>query len=224
MAQNSQIASSAQALVPFTGYYTTDPASGAFVMVDTNLVWQGTDQISQTYSAKITISTDGITSQLYELGANCTFDAGRLTITGSDDATIADLTFSEAQGACSLQGTIGGKTVAGKTPFGPIDLSMWNGIYYRQSQSPGPNGYTFSPALQIDPDGTVKFAPAEGDPLQVVTSYSYDFGMFVVAVTLQGKAQLYEMGTASLWGRVAGNATDGSVLVNLQMQVPVPHL
>ena len=48
--------------------------------------------------------------------------------------------------------------------------------------------------------------------------------MFVVAVTLQGKAQLYEMGTASLWGRVAGNATDGSVLVNLQMQVPVPHL
>ena len=38
------------------------------------------------------------------------------------------------------------------------------------------------------------------------------------------RSLLYEMGTASLWGRVAGNATDGSVLVSLQLQVPAPHL
>jgi hypothetical protein len=216
--------SSAQALVPFTGYYTFDAASGAFVMVDTNLIWNGAPQVSQTYDAKITISTDGITSQLYELGNNCTFENGRLTITGPDGSTIADLAFTKAQGVCSMQGTINGKQVAGTTPFGPIDLAMWNGTYYRQSQSPGPNGYTFSPALKIDADGTVQFAAAEGDPLQMVETYSYDFSMFVVAVTLQGKVQLYEMGTASLWGRVAGNATDGSVLVSLQLQVPAPHL
>ena len=32
------------------------------------------------------------------------------------------------------------------------------------------------------------------------------------------------MGTSSGWGRVAGNATDGTMLVNIQLQEPVPKL
>jgi hypothetical protein len=220
--------SSAQGLVQFTGYYALDAASGAFVMVATDLAWQGIDPASPptTYSATITISTDGKTSQTYALGQDCTFEAGRLKITGADGSAIADLIFSEQGRVCSMQGTIGGNAVAGSTPFGPVQLSTWNGTYYRQSQAPGPNGgthYSYLPAMQIDAGGTVQFA-ADGGELQAVPAYSYDFGMFVIGFMVQGGEQLFEMGTASGWGRVAGNATDGSMLVSLQLDEPVPHL
>jgi hypothetical protein len=219
--------SSAQALVPFTGYYALD-AAGAFVIVDTTLAWQGSQDRSPptSYSAKITISPDGKTSQTYDLGQNCTFDSGQLKIADPAGGMVADLTFTQAQGVCSMQGTINGNAAAGTTPFAPIQLATWNGTYYRQSQSPGPNGgtqYSYAPALQIDPGGTVQFA-AEGAALQPVPAFTYDFSMFVVGFMLGGEEHLYEMGTAAQWGRVAGNATDGSMLVSLQLDQPVPHL
>ncbi len=216
--------SSARALVPFTGYYALSSAPGAFVMVATELARQGAPAPA-LYTATITISLDGKTSHAYTLGQNCTFDAGRLKITGAGGSTVADLNFSQAHGVRSVRGRVGGKPVAATTPFGPIQLSTWSGTYYRQSQSPGPNGtrFSYAPALQIDADGSVKFA-ADGGALQPVPAYTYDFSMFVIAFVVQGKVHVFEMGTASKWGRVAGDASHGSMLVSLKLNEAIPHL
>lgn len=226
--------SSAQELIPFTGFYTLDPATGSFVMVDTNSVWTGG---AVEYDAKITISSDGQTSEVYPLGPNCTYSDGSLVITDSSGVTIADLTLSEAAGVCSLQGTIDGADVSGSTPFGPIPLSIWSGTYYRQGKPTSdivPIQYPFAAALQIDADGTMKFA-VEGGELQPVPSYWYDYGMFVIIFKVEQAADesgtpqktlsyTFEMGTASGWGRVAGDATDGSMLVSIRLNEPAPHL
>lgn len=154
--------SPAQELIQFTGFYTLDPDSGSFVMVDTNSVWLGGEV---EYNAAITVSSDGQTSEKYPLGQNCTFDDGKLEITDPDGSTIADLTLSEEAGLCSIQGTIRGTAVTGSTPFGPIPLSIWSGTYYRQGKPVSdvvPVQYPFTPALQIEADGTVQFAVERG--------------------------------------------------------------
>jgi hypothetical protein len=234
MSSNSEQQSPAQALIPFTGFYTLDAATGSFVMVDTNSVWLDGEV---EYDAKITISSDGQTSETYPLGPNCKYSDGSLVITDSEGSTIADLALSEQAGVCSIQGTIGGTDVAGSTPFGPIPLSIWSGTYYRQGKPTSdisPVQYPFEAALQIEADGTVQFA-VEGGTLQPVPSYWYDYGMFVVIFKLEQAASgadtpqktlsyTFEMGTASGWGRVAGDATDGSMLVSIRLNEPAPHL
>jgi len=225
---------SAQELIQFTGFYTLDADSGSFVMVDTNSIWLGGDV---EYAASITISSDGQTSEIYPLGQNCTYDDGKLVITDPDGSNIADLTLSEGAGVCSLQGTIRGTAVSGSTPFGPIPLSIWSGTYYRQGKPTSdivPVQYPFAPALQIDADGSMQFA-VEGGSLQPVPSYWYDYGMFVIMFKLEqatsgddtpqkALSYTFEMGTASGWGRVAGDATDGSMLVSIRLNEPAPHL
>ena len=226
MASNGEQQSPAQALIPFTGYYTLDAASGAFVSVDTNSILLGAEEIE--YAAAITISSDGQTSEQYPLGPNCTFNGGCLKITNADGGTIADLAFSEEGGLCSVNGTIRGAAVIGSMLFGPISVSIWAGTYYRQGhpvQHGGLLQYPYTAMLQIEADGTVLFA-ADGAELQPVPSYWYDYGMFVVGFTPAPQAQswLFEMGTSAGWGRVAGNATDGSMLVSIRLQKPAPHL
>jgi hypothetical protein len=226
MAKSAEQQSPAQALIPFTGYYTLDAASGSFVSVDTNSIRFGAEEIQ--YAAAITISSDGQTSEQYPLGPNCTFDGGCLKITDPDGSTIADLAFSEEGGQCSVNGNIRGAAVTGSTPFGPIPPSIWAGTYYRQGQPVQHGGllqYPYAAMLQIEADGTVLFA-ADGGELQPVPSYWYDYGMFVVGFTPapQTRSWLFEMGTSAGWGRVAGNATDGSMLVSIRLQQPAPHL
>lgn len=217
--------SPAQALVQFTGYYASDVVSGAFVSVDTNSLWTaGAPSID--YSAKIAVSTDGETSAEYDVGPGWTFYQGRLVIPGPDGGTIGVLNFSETAGVCSMEGTIGDTPVSGSTLFAPIPLSLWTGTYYRQGLPDmpiEPIQYPYAAALQIDADGSVQFA-ADGGELQPVPSYSYSFGMFVIGLTLPSGEQLFEMGTASEWGRVAGDATDGSMLVSIRLNKPAPHL
>lgn len=229
MADGQQQDISAQALIPFTGYYTLDPATGSFVMVDTHSVWMaGTGSADPTidYFGTITLSSDGQTSAQYEVGKDCSFEGNTLTIPGPDGSLIAELSFAEAVGGCSMQGTVEGEPVQGSTPFGPVYLTTWAGTYYRQGEPIEPITpivYPYFPALRIDSEGNVQFAPDEG-ALQPVDSYWYDYGMFVVAPIVAGEQHLYEMGTASGWGRVAGNATDGSMLVSIRLNEPAPHL
>jgi len=220
--------SPAQAIIPFTGYYTLDPNVGSFVAVNTTSVWaaaEGKAAPSIEYAATISISSDGQTSQTYTLGQDCSFEDDQLLIKDAAGGTIADLAFSEEAGVCSLAGTIGTATVSGSTPFAPIPLSIWAGTYYTQGtpvQHGGTTEYPYTATLRIDADGTVQFA-APGGTLEPVSTYWYDYAMFVVGLT-PALPYLFEMGTSSGWGRVAGNATDGSMLVSIQLQEPAPHL
>jgi hypothetical protein len=217
--------SPAQALVQFTGYYASEAVPSAFVSVDTNSVWTAGAPAVE-YSAKIAVSTDGKSSAHYDVGADWSFNQGCLVIPGPDGGTIGELTFTKDAGVCSMTGTIDGAPVSGTTPFGPIPISLWTGTYYRQGEPImpiQPPQYPYAAALQIDADGSVQFASA-GGTLQPVPSYSYSFGMFVIGLALESGEQLFEMGTASEWGRVAGDATDGSMLVAIQLQEPAPHL
>jgi hypothetical protein len=109
-----------------------------------------------------------------------------------------------------------------------VQLSDWIGTYYRQGQPQGQGGllhYPYTPGLEIAANGTVSYAPPGGD-LQAVPSYWYDYGMFVVGLMLSQQAPsiLYEMGTSSGWGRVAGDAEHGKMLVSIQRQEPAPNL
>ena len=217
---NGDQQSQAEALIPFTGYYTLDAVSGSFVMVDTTSAWLGAEEIE--YAATISISPDGQNSESYALGQECSFADGRLLIADAVGVAIADLTFSNEGGPCSVKGTIEGKEVAGSTPFGPVQLSIWTGTYYQQDPKHPDEPYAYTPMLQIESDGTILFAAAGGS-LEPVSSYWYNYGMFVVSLK-PALPYMFEMGTAPGWGRVAGNATDGSMLVSIRLQQPGPHL
>jgi hypothetical protein len=88
--------------------------------------------------------------------------------------------------------------------------------------------YPYTPALQVNADGSMSYTVTEGGEMKPVPSYWYDYGMFVIGLMNVGEPdnvpKLYEMGTSSGWGRVAGDASTGVMLVSLQLQEPAPHL
>lgn len=225
---STSLPSSAQALVPYTGYYPLPNVPGAFVTVDTNMT---SADGSVTYDATVTISTDGINSTQYAASA-CTLDGATLVIAGQTDP-VASLTFTAAAGGTRLDGTIAGYVgpAQGVSPFAPVDFAVWDGIYYAQIPSllvqGVPTPYGFVPALQIKTDGQGNNTvwAGSGGTLEQVTGFRYDFAMFVIAyVPVDGPEVMYEMGTATGWGKVAGNAKNGSMLVSIQQQVPVTNL
>ncbi|MFJ4144113.1 hypothetical protein [Pseudomonas sp. NPDC089734] len=225
MTSSSAAQSSVQALIPFTGFYTLDPEIGSFVMVGTDQVTSGA---STTYTAKITVSKDGQTSEQFSLGDNCTFSDNTLVISATvPGGTSAKLVFDNSKGISSVTGTISNEgsvsmSVSGTSPFAPIDLALWSGTYY--TQGPVENKvYPYTAMLKINSDGTVYFA-ADGKNLTPVQNYSYDYAMFVIALVLDSGLRLFEMGTASGWGRVAGSAENGQMLVSIRLQEPAPNL
>ncbi|NHZ89884.1 hypothetical protein F2P45_12795 [Massilia sp. CCM 8733] len=231
MAPNTNSPSTAQTLIPFTGYYTLNANTGAFLMIDTSMACTSLpgslgNPVATEYSATVTFSADGETSTQYRRASDFTLTGSQLVIKGADGTVTANLTFTPAAGGMSVSGTFLGKEVNGATPFGPVQLSVWNGTYYQQSVSKAPAAapYTFTPMLQIDPDGTVSYATDHG--MQAVISYWYDYAMFVLGVPSDDPLtpHLYEMGTSSGWGRVAGNAEKGGMLVSIRQQLPVPSL
>lgn len=230
MTPNINQQSSKKALIPFTGFYTLDASIGSFFMVDTNMSCTipnpGAAPVC-TYNATITISSDGQTSEQFLWASNWIFDDTNLVIPDAAGGTIANLNFSNTSGAISVSGTIYGNEVSGSTPFGPVQLSLWNGTYYAQGSAYQIHDqlvYPYIAALQVNPDGTVLFG-SDGNELQPVQSYWYDYGMFVIGLQIDPtKPLLFEMGTSSGWGRVAGNAEHGQMLVSIQLQEPVPNL
>lgn len=218
--------SSIQGLIKFTGFYMVDSKIGSFVMIDTELV--STSGLA-TYKATLTVSWDGQTSQQVSLQDNYTFSSDTLVITptllGGISATLA---FSQNPGFNSVSGTVSNGTaqslqVSGTSQFMPIELNLWSGTYYAQGAED--NGvYPYAATLQVKGDGTTYYA-ADGASLTQVQDYSYDYAMFVIALILDsGKVTLFEMGTASGWGRVAGNAEHGQLLVSIKLQQQVKNL
>lgn len=220
--------SGVQALIPFTGFYMLDAKIGSFIMVDTEQLTtlDTSGHPVNKYSDTITLCTDGVTSTQFSLGSNCTFKDKHLVITDPTDRhPLADLHFDKSSGASSVSGKIHDKHVKGSSPFSPIDLTLWSGTYYTQGTVDN-KVYPYTRTLQIDPDGKVYFA-ANGADLKPVKNYTYDYAMFVIGLVSESdptKATLFEMGTASGWGRVAGNAEHGQLLVSIQLQEPVPNL
>ncbi len=223
--------SPAQEMVPYTGFYPLNPSAdvpaGAFVLVDTSFSAVSIAGIgtSKAYLAQISISTDGKTSTVYTMD-DCTFADSVLTITSGGNP-VATLTFASASGVTSLSGKIGTTTVSGTTPFAPIHLPLWAGTYYQQTGSIGSGPatvYLYAPKLQIDAENNVSYAIGNDGVFTPVPNYWYDFAMFVVAFQLDGKTMTFEMGTSAGWGRVAGDADGGGMLVSIQQNQPVPNL
>ena len=214
----------AQAIVPYTGFYTLDAETGSFVLVDTNYAWAAGTAL---YGAQVSISTDGQTSTVYTVGnGDCTYSDGTLTIMDGQ-TTVADLTFSAAPGGATLSGTIEGNSVTGSTPFAPIEMKVFAGTYYEQTGSIGSGPmttYLYTPRLVIGADGNVSYAPADDGNLIAVPNYWYDYAMFVISFAVDGKAVTFEMGTSAGWGRVAGDASVGGMLVSIRQNQPAPNL
>lgn len=222
----SPATSPAQAIIPYTGFYTLDPSIGSFVLVDTNFAAMA-GAPAPVYGAQVSLSTDGKTSTVYVVGsAGCTFDDTTLTITDGA-TTVATLAFATGGGTTSVSGTIGAATVSGETPFAPIELSVFAGTYYTQTGAigSGPSAtYLYAPKLKIDADGTVSYAFGTDGVWTTVPNYWYDYAMFVVSFAVDGKPMTFEMGTSAGWGRVAGDAGGGSMLVSIQQNQPIPSL
>lgn len=225
--------SQAQALIPYTGFYIVDPTTNAFVMIDTHEVWTASPtggQPTSEYFGTITLSPDGVNSNKFEIGAGATFDGVNLIVSDGQGGASADLTFGNTGSQVSLKGTMYGAPVSGVTPFGPVQLALWTGVYYEQGPVQHNGGllhYPYASTLQVNADGTMLYS-VSGGAMQPVPSYWYDFGMFVIGLMGVGEPgnapKLYEMGTSSGWGRVAGDASTGVMLVSLQLQQPAPHL
>lgn len=224
----------AQALIPFTGFYTLDPTINSFVMVDTHEVWTASQtggEPSIEYFGTVTLSPDGIGSGKFEIGAGASFDGTNLVVPQVGDGMWADLTFGTSPSGVTVSGVMSGVRVSGTTPFGPVKLALWTGTYYQQGPvQPQPGGgviYPYTATLQINADGTMLYT-TDGGTMVPVPSYWYDYGMFVIGLMDIGEPgnvpKLYEMGTSSGWGRVAGDATSGVMLLSLQLQEPAPHL
>jgi hypothetical protein len=224
MTANIDQQSDPQGLVPFTGYYALDGGDDMFVMVDTNATCVvSAGQPATSYGATITISPDGIISTRYTLGPNCSFDGSTLTITDLGGALVAQLSFDNSASPSRLAGTLHGKAVTGKSPFGPVQLSLWSGTYYLQLPKQSGEEYIYVPSLQINPDGTISYTDGT-TPIQPIKNYWYDYGMFVIELQTKDGIVIWEMGTTTGWGRVAGNASDGQMLVSIQLQEQAPHL
>lgn len=227
--QNSQ----AQALIPYTGFYIVDPTTNAFVMVDTHEVWTASPTggaPTTDYFGTITLSPDGVNSNKFEIGDGAKFDGTTLIVPDGQGGAFATLTFGRTSTGVSVQGTMGTAQVSGVTPFGPVQLALWTGVYYEQGPVQHNGGllhYPYAPTLQVNADGSMLYA-TNGGAMQPVPSYWYDYGMFVIGLMNIGEPEnapkLYEMGTSSGWGRVAGDASTGVMLVSLQLQEPAPHL
>lgn len=230
MSTPNQAENQARALIPFTGFYTLDAQTGAFVLVDTNYVYQYLAQPTTsmgvlTYAATVTVSMDGANSTVYLVGENCSFDGATLTL-----PDLGSLTFTQnvsGGNLASVNGMIGGVPVSGSTPFNAIQPAVFAATYYDQigsTTSGGVTTYNYTPRLKINQDGSVYFAAENNGEWTQVLTYAYNFAMFVIEFKFNGATQTFEMGTASGWGRVAGNATGGSMLVTIRQNQPLPHL
>jgi hypothetical protein len=228
----NQAANQAQALIPFTGFYTLDAQTGAFVLVDTNYLYQYLAEPSPStgvgvlnYAATVTVSMDGTHSTVYLVGENCSFDGTTLTL-----SDLGSLTFTQnvsGGNVSSVSGMIGGVPVSGSTPFNAIQPAVFAATYYDQigsTTSGGVTTYEYAPRLKINQDGSVYFAAENNGEWTQVLTYAYNFAMFVIEFAFNGGKQTFEMGTASGWGRVAGNAAGGSMLVTIQQNQPISHL
>jgi hypothetical protein len=205
-------------LVQFTGFYALEGRPGAFVLIDTNLIYtRPAPDVMPTMvnQASVSICIDGTSVDEFAFDPCCTFDGRHLTVT-LDKKVVAKLRLfkDHSDGNSSgLTGTIGGHAVHGTTPFGPIALPVFAGEYFLQQ----PDG-SYQPQLEIGADYSVSYNSGTG--FSPVTAYGFNFAMFVIQfeaiVDKKPKLVTYEMGTTPKNGLVAGNSAGGTLLVSIR--------
>lgn len=233
---NSANESAAKRLVPFTGYYTLDAKSGAFLLIDTNSIYQNDGGVvTITHTATVTLSTDGIESTAYqvedyppawdiEIPNYCTFDKGELVVVSRGERIVnVHLAKDFSNGSSSaLSGNILGWVGRAVTPFSAIHLPMFAGKYYgpisensvaTDLSSRERLAEPIQAQLVIEADHSLWYNDGAG--LAQVNSYSYNYAMFVISFPLPKPEHVLEMGTASGFGRVAGNSAEPGLLVSV---------
>ncbi|WP_428233131.1 hypothetical protein [Flavobacterium sp.] len=122
-------------LIPFTGYYSLDVASGSFVSIDTNEYYINKQKAIRPKRSQIIISVslDGKTSDQYTFNNQMTFVNNVLTI-----PNVLQLKFKRdfIDGKLvTFKGNIGENNVNGFTRFNPVRLSEFKGTYFNISSS-----------------------------------------------------------------------------------------
>ncbi len=184
----------ASLLVPFTGYYQMDAAPGAFLSIDTK---QSTANKAVTTDVTVSISLDGISSTTFTAADSIGFDGKTLTI---PNLVALDFTRDYQAGRLvSFAGEITGTGVTGYSYYNEVPLAAFVGNYY--DMVTGRLVLSISAGLDIAFDFSIF---AGGGPLQTVTSYQYDPGMFVLGFAgTDGTAFTVMLGTAAGSGLAA---------------------
>lgn len=168
---------SADSIVPFTGYYSMDVASGAFLSIDTVETYYTLSQkiTISLATVTVTISMDGLTSQTYPLDQTTTFDGKTLVI---PNILTITLTRNYHDGILTtFSGKVYSANVNGSTQFNPIQLSTFTGKYYAATPS-------LKEVLSVNASATVPFDSSIafdfGSGLQGIRLYTFTPLMFVL--------------------------------------------
>lgn len=192
----------AAALVPFTGYYGINTAPGAFLSIDTSVVYinvQLTQRITLNLSfptITVRVSLNGTTCQSYPFEGGASFDGKTLVI---PDVLSVDLTREYQAGAVvALSGTIAGNLAAGSTYFNPVELPVFMGTY--KNVATGATALTVaSSSLMFDSGGGLENVPV----------FAYNPAMYVVQFTTASVPYVLMLGTSPGQG-LACFITDGT--------------
>ena len=194
-------------LAPFTGYYSMNVASGAFLSIDTTEVHA--PGASNTTTIDINVSMDGKHVETYSfkpLIDGATFDGRTLHIPGQPGQKHIHLDFTREYDdgyLVAFSGTIGSVAVKGESYFNPVPLSAFVGDYYYVDPKTGASTKVVSltSATEILFDFSALSKPS--GKLQPVDAYSYVPAMFVVTFKGTGSGPgsfMLMMGTASNYG------------------------
>jgi len=189
---------SADAIVPFTGYYSMDVANGAFLSIDTVETYYKVSQNNtiKFTSVTVTVSMDGVNSQTYPLDQSTIFDGYTLTI---PNILTITLTRQYNNGVLTtFYGTIYNVNVTGFTRFNPITLPTFNGRFY--AATPSLKEVLSVTSLPAPFDSTIEFDFGYG--LREITLYTFNPLMFVLMFDNPdtGEGYVLMLGTAGSKG------------------------
>lgn len=212
-----------QELMQYAGFYriksTTEGAltSGAFISVEGIYTVKsgGTE-----YKIEVGVSLDGVTSKVYTIDANMTFDGTTLTIPpfnfNTGELTIVfDRTYV-ANGnygtLVNISGTIGDIPFTGSTPLNPVPLTAFGGVEMKS-----PDG---TESLSIESDSQITY---QGVP---VNELLYVPVMYIVAFDAEAPGNVVMLSLGTDGGR--GNTcivTDSKAvhLMNVVYAIPDGH-
>jgi hypothetical protein len=216
MSQHQHAGNPVDLLIPFTGYYPIEGRPGAFVLVDTNMLYTlgATGKPGMVNLATVSLCMDGKTVDEYAFPEFCTFDGRHLTVKHGG-RTVAHLRLFKDflnGNSSGFIGTIDGELVGGTTPFSPIMLPLFAAKYYTQTT----HEPQYQVQLDIRSDYSVYYRDDNG--LSQVKSYLFNYAMFVIqfeaTVNKTPTKFTFEMGTTAMNGLVAGNFAVGGLLVS----------
>lgn len=211
----------APALQTFNGYYTLGNAQGAFLAVDTNMVFQA-GTIAPAYHVSLIISLDGTSATRYPFTGS--FDGKTLHQT-SDQGLTVELEFTRAGDTygpvafCSGSITLPKQTkvdVSGATYNNPIAAALFAGDYVDTA--------TGKKVMRIGSDNQLQYDPGTTGNLQPVHTYAYNLNMYFFTVAQGSETVSLIMGTAAEQGFACNNmVTDGQKPAQIRSLVTIPQ-